>query len=430
MSMTDLPSPQLSVLHRAYRAMLDAANPRRLVAAHLPPPPTGRTVVVGVGKAAAAMAQAVEDCWPAELSGVVVIPAGASLPLARIRVVESSHPVPDERSLDGARALLDAVRGLGESDLVIALISGGGSALCALPAPGISLEEKQRLTRSLLGCGASIHELNLVRQQLSAIKGGRLAAAAWPARVATLVISDIPGDDAALVASGPTLGSTGTPERAREILRRHGIDPGPSIARLLSSAEAFDLVRPNDPRLRRNTCAVVASAWDGLQAAAESARARGLPCHVLGDALEGEARDLAVAHAGIVDAIVRHGQPFAAPCMLLSGGEATVTLHGQGRGGRNTEFALAFALAVERSGSARHVHLLSAGTDGLDGRAGAAGAWLAPDTLSRARAIGAAPREFLERNDSASLFELTESLVHTGPTHTNINDFRAILIEP
>ena len=416
-------------LHEAYQAMLAAADPRRVLARHLPPPPAGRTVVVGLGKAAAAMAQAVESQWTGPLEGVVVVPEGAALPLARLRVVESSHPVPDERSLRGARALLDAVQGLGPDDLVLALVSGGGSALCAWPVDGVSLQDKQALTRALLASGASIHEMNLVRAQLSAIKGGRLAAAAWPARVATLLISDIPGDDPSLVASGPTLGTAGTRADAREVLRRHGIAPGPAIAQALSG-DANPAIQPDDPRLSRNTCIVVASAWDGLQAASRTVRARGLACHVLGDALEGETRDLAIAHAGIVDAILRHGQPFEAPCMLLSGGEATVTLRGNGRGGRNTEFALAFGLAVERSGAAPHVHLLSAGTDGLDGRAGAAGAWLAPDTLGRARALGLSPRDHLDRNDSASLFDRIDGLVRTGPTHTNINDFRAILIAP
>lgn len=422
-------SPQLALLRDAYRAMLDAADPRRVLAKHLPQVPAGRTVVVGVGKAGAAMAQAVERAWTGPLEGVVVVPEGAALPLERIRVVEASHPVPDQRSVDAARQLLAAVGGLCEDDLVLALVSGGGSSLCALPIDGVSLEDKQRLTRALLASGASIHEMNAVRKRLSAIKGGRLAAAAWPARVATLVVSDIPGDDPALVASGPTLGAHVAAPDAWEILRRYRIEPGSAIARALDRRDN-DVVRADDPRLTRSSCAVIASAWDGLAAAAALIRSRGLACRVLGDALEGEARDLALCHAGIVDSILRHGEPFRAPCVLLSGGEATVTLRGKGRGGRNTEFALAFGMALERSGSCSKVHLLSAGTDGLDGRAGAAGAWLGPETLARARAMGLSPRDHLDRNDSATLFECTESLVHTGPTHTNVNDFRAILIEP
>jgi hydroxypyruvate reductase len=420
--------PQIELLLRAYRAMLQAVDPRRVVAAHLPERAAGRTVVVGVGKAAAAMAQAVEANWHGELGGVVVVPQGASLPLARIRVLESAHPVPDERSVHAARALLDAVSGLGADDLVIALVSGGGSALCALPAEGLTLGEKQRITKELLARGAAIHEMNAVRKHLSAIKGGRLAVAAWPARVVTLVISDIPGDDPALVASGPTLATGATPRDALEILRRYAIDPGPVLAPRLQAGTDGG-IRVDDPRLARNTRRVIASAFDGLDAAAVAAQAEGLACHILGDALEGEARDLATAHAGIAHAIARHGQPFEMPCLLLSGGEATVTLKGEGRGGRNTEFALALALALEQAGAPARVHALSAGTDGLDGRAGAAGAWIAPDSLSRARALGLAPRELLDRNDSATLFDRIGTLVHTGPTHTNVNDFRAILIE-
>jgi hydroxypyruvate reductase len=421
--------PQVERLLGAYRAMLQAADPRRVVAAHLPGRPAGRTVVVGVGKAAAAMAQAVEAAWDGALTGTVVVPQVASLPLSRIRVLESAHPVPDERSVHAAQALLEAVSGLGEDDLVIALVSGGGSALCALPVAELPLAEKQRITKALLARGASIHEMNAVRKHLSAIKGGRLAVAAWPARVVTLVISDIPGDDPALVASGPTLPTAATPRDALEILGRYGIAPGPVLARRLES-EADPGIRPGDARLARNTHRVVASAFDGLRAAADTVRATGLACHILGDAIEGEARDVARVHAGIVQSIARHGQPFTAPCVLLSGGEATVTLRAEGRGGRNTEFALALALALGEAPAAARVHALSAGTDGLDGRAGAAGAWIAPESLARARALGLAPRELLDRNDSATLFDRIGTLVHTGPTHTNVNDFRAILIEP
>jgi hydroxypyruvate reductase len=421
-------SSPVEQLLRVYHAMLDAVDPRRVVAAHLPPPPKGRTVVVGIGKAAAAMAQAVEAHWPGELVGTVVVPQGGALPLKRIRVLEASHPVPDERSVEAARVLMDAVSGLGPNDLVIALISGGGSALCALPIPGLALPDKQRITKELLACGASIHEMNAVRKHLSAIKGGRLAAAAAPARVVTLVISDIPGDDPALVASGPTLASAATPHDALAILQRYRINLGPALTRQLED-EIDPGLRPQDPRFARNEVRLIASAWDGLTAAAARARADGLACHVLGDALEGEARDLAVVHAGITQSVVRHGQPFEAPCLLLSGGEATVTLRGDGRGGRNTEFALALAIALEQSPVGARIHALSAGTDGLDGRAGAAGAWIGPDTLARARELGLSPREHLDRNDSATLLCRVGTLVHTGPTHTNVNDFRAILME-
>jgi glycerate 2-kinase len=419
---------QAEMLLRLYRAMLAAADPHLVIPPNLPPRPSGRTVVVGVGKAAAAMAQAVEGHWGGPLEGVVVVPHGAALPLGRIRVVESSHPVPDEHSVAAATSLLDAVTGLSEDDLVIALISGGGSALCALPASGITLEEKQRITRKLLACGASIHEMNIVRKHLSAIKGGRLAAAAYPARVVSLVISDVPGDDPTQVASGPTLASDSLPQDALAILERYAIGASDTILQGLAT-NAWGTVRPGDPRLTRNTCRVVASAWDGLVAAARVAADEGLACHILGDALEGEARDLAKAHAGIVECIARHGHPFPAPCVVLSGGEATVTLKSPGRGGRNTEFALALAIALDQPSAAFRVHALSAGTDGLDGKAGAAGAWLTPESLAEARQWGLKPLELLDGNDSASLFDRLGSLVHTGPTHTNINDFRAILIE-
>ena len=422
-------SPQFDALMRMYRAALAAADPRLVVPPNLPEPPRGRTVVVGVGKAAAAMAQAVEANWVGELSGTVVVPAGASLSLQRIGVLESSHPVPDERSVIAAKALLDAVSGLGPTDLVIALISGGGSSLCALPATWIDLQEKRRITKQLLGRGASIHEMNAVRKHLSAIKGGRLALAAYPARVVTLVISDIPGDDPALVASGPTLATTSTAGDALDILNRYEIDPGVKLRDTLESS-ASQSVSPDDSRLQDNSHRIIASAWDGLAAASRVARTEGLECHILGDALEGEARELAKVHAGMTLSIAKRGVPFAAPCVLLSGGEATVTLKGDGRGGRNTEFALAFALALEQLPITARVHAFSAGTDGLDGQAGAAGAWVAPDSLQRGRAFGLSARDFLDRNDSGTFFERLGLLVHTGPTHTNVNDFRAILVEP
>ena len=414
---------------RLYRAMLAAVDPRLVVPPHLPEPPRGRTVVVGVGKAAAAMAQAVEANWVGDLSGTVVVPAGAALPLERVRVLESSHPVPDERSVIGAEALLAAVTGLGPQDLVIALVSGGGSSLCALPAPWITLEEKQRITKQLLGRGASIHEMNAVRKHLSAIKGGRLALAAFPARVVTLVISDIPGDDPALVASGPTLATASSSQDALAVLRRYAIEPGARLQEVLESGTS-EAPLPQDSRLANNAHRVIVSAWDGLAAAARVASDEGLACHILGDALEGEARDLAKVLAGMVHSIARRGAPFPAPCVLLSGGEATVTLKGDGRGGRNTEFALALALALQQMPLAARVHALSAGTDGLDGQSGAAGAWIAPDSIERARALGLSAREALDRNDSGTFFDRVGSLVHTGPTHTNVNDFRAILVEP
>ncbi|HJV71034.1 glycerate kinase, partial [Ideonella sp.] len=425
MNPAPLPAP-IELLQRLYRAMLGAADPARVLPPHLPGPPRGRTVVVGVGKAAAAMAAAVEAHWPADapLRGLVVVPAGAVLPLQRIRAVEASHPVPDERSTAAGQALLAEVGGLGPDDLVLALVSGGGSALCALPAPGLALADKQRITRDLLARGATIAEINTVRRHLSAIKGGRLAAAAHPARVVSLVLSDIPGDDPALVASGPTLADPSTCADAGAVLARYGIEPGAVVHAAWQRGE-WESVKPGDPRLAGHEHHLVGSAWDGLQAAAQEARAAGWACHILADAMEGEARELALAHAAIARSVAERGVPFVPPCILLSGGEATVTLKkrraapelldplggraaasgglggamdGKGRGGRNTEFALALALALQ--GHPR-IHALSAGTDGLDGSAGAAGAWIDPTTIERARARGLDLRSRLDDNDSA-----------------------------
>jgi glycerate 2-kinase len=420
-----LPDP-VALLQRMYHAMLSAADPRQVLPRHLPPPPRGRTIVVGVGKAAAAMAVAVETHWPAgaPLQGLVVVPAGAALPLTRIRAIEGSHPVPDERSTAAGQALLAQVRGLTSDDLVLALITGGGSALCALPPPGLTLAEKQRLTRALLARGATIAEINTVRRHLSSLKGGRLAAAAHPAQVVSLVLSDIPGDDPALVASGPTLPDASSCADAAAVLARYDIDAGPVVAEALSSG-AWESIKPGDTRLAGHEHRLIGSAWDGLQAASREAQAAGWSCHILSDAMEGEARELALAHAAIARSVAERGVPFSPPCILLSGGEATVTLKGGGRGGRNTEFALALAIALQ--GHPR-IHALSAGTDGLDGNAGAAGAWVSPAMLEQARASGLDLRALLDDNDSGNAFDALGALVHTGPTHTNINDFRALLI--
>jgi glycerate 2-kinase len=421
--------PQIAQLLRLYQAALAAADPMTVLPAHLPAPPKGRTVVVGVGKAAAAMACAVEAHWPGPLTGVVVAPFGAGLPTRHIRVLASSHPVPDEHSVAAGRALLAAVAGLTADDLVIALVSGGGSALCALPAEGLSLAEKQGLTKGLLARGATIGEINTVRRHLSQIKGGRLAAAAHPARVLTLLISDIPGDDPALIASGPTLPDASTCADALAVLRRYGLADVPAVVQALA-AGAWESVKPGDPRLAGHRSHIIASAADGLAAAARQAAAEGLCAHILSDAMEGEARELALAHAAIALNVAGRGQPFAAPCVLLTGGEATVTLRGPGgRGGRNTEFVLALGLALAGQPQEAQIHSLSAGTDGLDGRAEAAGAWCAPGLLARLRAGGMDLRRHLDGHDSATALDAAGALIHTGPTFTNINDFRAILIE-
>ncbi|MDN2709904.1 glycerate kinase [Janthinobacterium sp. SUN118] len=416
---------QIALLKELYGAALAAADPMRVLPAHLPPKPAGRTVVVGVGKAAAAMAQALEAHWNGPLSGVVAVPRGATLPLKSIRQVEASHPVPDDSSVAAGRLLMQAVTGLTQDDLVIALVSGGGSALCALPFDGVSLDEKRAITDALLRRGATIREINTVRKHLSAIKGGRLAAQAWPARVATLLISDIPGDEAALIASAPTLPDPSTCAQALAVLRRYAVDISAGLAAALE-AGALESPEPGDARFAGHTQAIVACAQDGLEAAASLARARGWPVHILSDAMEGNAADLALAHAAIARQVQRRGQPFAAPCIVLSGGEATVTVRGQGRGGRNTEFALALAIAVDGQPG---IYALSAGTDGLDGSGAAAGACIHPGLLAQARSRGLDPAASLQDNDSFTFFAALGSTVVTGPTHTNINDVRAVLIE-
>ncbi len=422
---TEKHAEKIDFLTRLYKEALDAADPMKVVPPHLPAAPRGRTVVVGVGKAAAAMACAVEENWSGPLEGVVVVPEGAVMPTKYIHVHESSHPVPDERSIAGAQLLMEAVSDLTEDDLVIALVSGGGSALCALPAAGLTLADKQHITRELLKRGASISEINVVRKHLSAIKGGRLAAHAYPAEVVSLLISDVPGDDPALIASGPTLADESTCQDALDILQRYDIDDIAIVNGALKSG-AWESIKPGDYKMARNSYHIIASAWDGLSAAAKQADKEGMACHVLSDVMEGEARDLAKAHAGIALSVASRGVPFELPCVVLSGGEATVTLKGQGSGGRNTEFILALALALEEHNS---IYALSAGTDGLDGTANAAGAWLAPNTLNRAKALGCNALLSLDENDSATLLDKVNALIHTGPTFTNINDFRAILIE-
>jgi hydroxypyruvate reductase len=416
---------QIALLKQLYGAALAAADPMRVLPAHLPPKPAGRTVVVGVGKAAAAMAQALEAHWDGPLSGVVAVPRGATLPLKSIRQAEATHPVPDDSSVAAGALLMQAVTGLTRDDLVIALISGGGSSLCALPLEGVSLDEKRAITDALLRRGASIREINTVRKHLSAIKGGRLAVQAWPAKVATLLISDIPGDEAALIASAPTLPDPGTCEQALAVLRRYQVAVSPALEAALQSG-TMESPKPGDTRFAGHTHAIVACAQDGLDAAAGLARARGWPAHILSDAMEGNAADLALAHAAIARQVRRHGQPFAAPCIVLSGGEATVTVKGRGRGGRNTEFALALAIALDGEAG---IYALSAGTDGLDGSGDAAGAYIGPATLAQARSSGLDPGAYLADNDSFSFFDALGGTVVTGPTHTNINDVRAVLIE-
>ena len=407
-----------------FDAAVKAALPSVIVPAHLPARPKGRTIVIGAGKASAAMAKAVEDNWDGPLEGLVVTRYGHAVACDRIEIVEASHPVPDAAGEDAARRILQKVRGLTADDLVIALISGGGSALLALPAEGLTLADKQAINKALLASGASIDEMNCVRKHLSAIKGGRLAAAAHPARVVSLLISDVPGDDPSVIASGPTVPDRTTFADALAIVRKYKIaEPKAAIAHLEKGAD--ESIKPGDPRLDGNSLELIATPQLSLEAAAEAARRAGITPLILGDAIEGEARDMAKVMAGIARQAEKYGQPAKPPCVLLSGGEATVTVRGKGRGGRCAEFLLAFAVAMD---GLKGVHALAADTDGIDGSEDNAGAIAPDDIRARAAKAGVNAKAALADNDGYSFFSSTGSLVVTGPTLTNVNDFRAILI--
>jgi glycerate 2-kinase len=406
-------------------AAINAALPSLCLPAHLPPPPRGRTIVIGAGKASAAMARAVEDNWPGPLSGLVVTRYGHAVPCERIEIIEASHPVPDAAGRDAAARILEMVRGLTADDLVLCLISGGGSALLALPAPGISFEDKQAVNKALLRSGANIGEMNCVRKHLSAIKGGRLAVAAAPAQIVALMISDVPGDDPAVIASGPTVADPTTSADALAILEKYRIDAPKAVVERLRRGDD-ETPKPGDPRLARVDTRIIATPQHALEAAASIAKTAGFTPMILSDAIEGEARDVALVHAAIAGQCVRHGQPAVPPCVLLSGGETTVTVRGKGRGGRNVEFLLALAIALD---GLPGVHALAADTDGIDGTEDNAGAVIAPDTLSRAVKSGLVAKAHLADNDGYTFFAGIDDLVVTGPTHTNVNDFRAIIIE-
>jgi glycerate 2-kinase len=417
-------APQKVLLRRMFDAAIASAQPARCIPPHLPAVPRGRLVVVGAGKAAAAMARAVEDNWPGPLSGVVVTRYGYAVPCNQIEVLEAAHPVPDAAGLLGAQRVLEAVRGLGADDLVLCLISGGGSALLPLPAAGLTLEQKQNVNRALLKSGATISELNCVRRHLSAIKGGRLAAACHPARVLTLLISDVPGDRPIDIASGPTVGDPTTSADALSIVQRYGIDLPPPVLDILASGRG-ESVKPDDPRLAHTAARIIATPQLALEAAAAVAREAGIPAYILGDAIEGEARDVGKVLAGVALQVAERDQPVAAPCVVLSGGETTVTVRGSGRGGRNVEFLLSLAIALD--GHTR-IYALAGDTDGVDGQEEIAGACLGPDSLARARALGLKPENSLQDNDAHSFFSALGDSVITGPTLTNVNDFRAILV--
>jgi glycerate 2-kinase len=428
--------PRLFLEH-LYGEAVRRALPLHNTAAFLPAPPKGRTLVLGAGKAGGAMAQAVEALWPADapLSGLVVTRYGHTPPRPeglprRIEVVEAAHPVPDAAGLAAAQRILALTQGLCADDLVLCLVSGGGSALLTLPAEGLSLEEKQRINLALLESGAHIGEMNCVRKHLSRIKGGRLAAACAPARVVTLTISDVPGDDPSVIGSGPTMPDTTTCADALVILQRYGIDVPPAIRDRLANG-ALETPKPGDTAFAGHALHMIATPQQSLEAAAAAARAAGLEAHILSDEIEGESREVGKVHAALARAVARRGAPFARPCVILSGGETTVTVRKppegtpRGRGGRAGEFCLGLAQALQGEGN---VWALAADTDGIDGVEDNAGAFVAPDTLRRAAAQGMKVDNFLSRNDAYGYFGALGDLVVTGPTHTNVNDFRAILV--
>jgi glycerate 2-kinase len=430
-----VPSPQTDprgFLRALFDAAVARALPSSVIGPFLPAPPAGRTVVVGAGKAGGAMAAAVDALWPGEapLSGLVVTrydhvpPAYRSAP-GRIEVVEAAHPVPDAAGLQAAQRIATLVQGLSADDLVLCLISGGGSALLTLPADGVSLDDKRAVNRALLHSGAAIDEMNCVRKHLSSIKGGRLAAMCHPARVVTLLISDVPGDAPEVIASGPTVADTSTCADALAILRRYAIAVPDTVRQGLERG-VFETPKPGDSRFNGHTVHLIATPQQSLEAAAAMARSAGLEAHILSDEIEGESREVGRVHAALARAVARRGSPFARPCVILSGGETTVTVTSKGgRGGRATEFLLGCAIALQGQPG---VHVLAADTDGIDGVEDNAGAIVTPDTLARAEALNLKPQDSLDRHDAYPFFAALGDLVVTGPTHTNVNDFRALLI--
>jgi glycerate 2-kinase len=412
------------LLKAMFKAGVDAALPSFCVPAHLPPRPKGRTVIIGAGKASGAMAKALEDAWDGPLDGLVVTRYGYRVPTEHLEVIEAAHPVPDAAGRDAAKRIYELVQGLTEDDLVLCLISGGGSALLALPAEGVTLEDKQAMNKALLASGATISEMNTVRKHLSAIKGGRLAKAAYPARVVALMISDVPGDDPSIIASGPTVPDPSTNEAALAIIEKYGIAVPDNMRRLLETAE--ETPKPGDECFDRVENIMIATPQASLEAAAEVARQAGITPVILGDSIEGEARDVALVHAGIARQCAMRGQPEVPPCVLISGGETTITLKGKGKGGRNTEFLLALAIALD---GMPNICALAGDTDGVDGSEDNAGALIYPDTLERAEKAGLNAKAMLADNDPYTFFKGIGDLLETGPTLTNVNDLRAILIE-
>ena len=437
MTAPDFTSHPRQFLEFLFQAAVQRALPLHNTAAYLPPPPPGRTLVIGAGKAGGSMAQAVEALWPldAPLRGLVVtrydhIPPRPEGLAQRIELVEAAHPVPDAAGLKAAERMLAMTRGLTADDLVLCLISGGGSSLLTLPADGLTLQDKQRINQQLLASGANIAEMNCVRKHLSRIKGGHLAAACAPARVVTLTISDVPGDDVSIIASGPTVPDATTCAEALTLLQRYGIDvPAAVLAQL--QAGALETPKPGHPAFVGHTVHLIATPQQSLQAAADAARAAGLSAHILSDEMEGESREVGKVHAALARAVAQKGQPFQTPCVILSGGETTVTLRqrpegsAKGRGGRAGEFCMGLALGLQGQPG---VYALAADTDGIDGIEDNAGAYVDPTTTARALALGMKLGDHLDRNDAYGYFEPLGGLVVTGPTNTNVNDFRAMLV--
>jgi glycerate 2-kinase len=412
------------LLRGLFDKAVETADPMRIVPAHLPERPAGRVIIIGAGKASARMAEALESVWgPCE--GMVITRYGYGRPCRSIEIIEAAHPVPDEAGFNATRRMLDLVSDLGEGDHVVALISGGASALLVAPAEGVTLSEKQAINAALLSSGAPIGEMNVVRKHLSRIKGGQLAAAVWPASLLSLMISDVPGDDPALIGSGPTVADVSTTADASVILKKWNIKAPQSVIQTLSQESR--VVWPGDPRLAKTVNKVIAAPSQSLDAAAALGRERGCDVRVLGDRIEGEARDVAAGQARLAVAIQRELTPGSRPVLLLSGGELTVTRRGEGIGGPNAEFMLAMSIALNGAGG---IHALSCDTDGIDGAAAVAGATICPETLAQAKALNLDPRSFLARNDSHNFFRHLGAQVVTGPTLTNVNDFRAIHIEP
>lgn len=416
--------PEFDFLESLFAAATAAAAPARCVPPQLPDDRHGRLIVVGAGKASAAMAKAVEEHWPGPLSGLVVTRYGFAVPCQHIEIREAAHPVPDAAGRAAAAAILQRLRDLRTEDRVLALISGGGSALLAAPGAGVSLTEKQAITTALLRSGANIHDMNAVRKHLSAIKGGQLAAAAWPASLLTLAISDVAGDDPEVIASGPTVGDPSTCSDALSVLDRYAIDISAELRRRLQDGQ-LETPKPGDPRLARSEFRIIASPALALQAAAATAVAAGVTPLILGDAIEGEAREVARVLAGIARSCADYGTPAKPPCVLLSAGEATVSIHGRGRGGRNSELMLAMAIALQ--GQPR-IHALAGDTDGIDGSEDNAGALIGPHTLQDAAALGLDARAALHDNDAYGFFSAIGDLLISGPTLTNVNDLHAILV--